>query len=121
MDLTGQTLGQYRIMEKIGQGGMATVYKAYQPSLDRYVAVKVLPPYLAHEPGFAARFQREARAIARLNHPNILPVHDSGQEGELSYIVMRYVEGGALQEMLGEPWPLDRVVEMITQVGGALD
>ena len=121
MDLTGQTLGQYRIMEKIGQGGMATVYKAYQPSLDRYVAVKVLPAYLAHEPGFAARFQREARAIARLNHPNILPVHDSGQEGELSYIVMRYVEGGNLQEMLGEPWPLGRVVELITQVGGALD
>ena len=121
MDLTGQTLGQYRIIEKIGRGGMADVYKAFQPRLERYVAVKVLPPYLAHTPGFAARFQREARAIARLNHPNILPVYDSGQEGELSYIVMRYVEGGALQEMLGKPLPLDRVVEIITQVGGALD
>ena len=121
MALTGQTLGQYRIIEKIGRGGMADVYKAFQPRLERYVAVKVLPSSLARTPGFAARFHREARAIARLNHPNILPVYDSGQEGELSYIVMRYVEGGTLQEMLGEPLPLDRVVEMITQVGGALD
>jgi hypothetical protein len=121
MDLTGQTLGQYRILEQIGRGGMATVYKAYQPSLDRYVAVKVLPPYLAQTANFAARFQREARAIARLNHPNILPVYDSGQEGELSYIVMRYVEAGTLQEMLGQPLPLDKVVELIAQVGGALD
>jgi hypothetical protein len=97
------------------------VYRAYQSSLDRYVAVKVLPPHLARIPGFAARFRREARAIARLNHPNILPVYDSGQERELSYIVMRYVEGGTLQETLGEPVPLERVVEIITQVGGALD
>ncbi|NIO70097.1 MAG: protein kinase, partial [Anaerolineae bacterium] len=119
--LTGQTLGQYRLLEQLGCGGMATVYKAYQPSLDRYVAVKVLPPYLAHTPNFAARFFREARAIARLNHPNILSVYDSCQEGELSYIVMRYVEGGTLQETLGKPLPLDRVVQIITQVGGALD
>jgi len=65
-DLTGQTLGQYRIVEPIGRGGMASVYKAYQPSLDRYVAIKVLPPYYAHEPGFAMRFTREAKAVARL-------------------------------------------------------
>lgn len=121
MDLTGQTLGQYRIIEKIGRGGMADVYRAFQPRLERYVAIKVLPPSLARGETFLERFQREARAIARLNHPNILPVHDSGQEGELGYIVMRYVEGGTLQEMLGEPLPLHRVVEMITQVGGALD
>jgi hypothetical protein len=121
MDLTGQTLGQYRIIERIGRGGMADVYKAFQPRLERYVAVKVLPPSLARTPGFADRFDREARAIARLNHPNILPVYDSGQEEELSYIVMRYVEGGTLQEMLGKPLPLSTVVEMITQVGGALD
>jgi hypothetical protein len=119
--LTGQTLGQCRLLERIGCGGMSTVYKAYQPSLDRYVAVKVLPPFLACTPDFITRFRREARAIARLNHPNILPIYDSGQEGELSYIVMRYVEGGTLQETLGKPLPLDRVVEMITQVGGALD
>jgi serine/threonine protein kinase len=119
--LAGQTLGQYRLVERIGRGGMATVYKAYQPSLDRYVAVKVLPTYLAHDPDFAARFRREARAIARLNHPHILPVHDFGQEGELSYIVMRYVEGGTLKKILGQPLALDRTVDILAQIGDALD
>jgi serine/threonine protein kinase len=119
--LVGQTLGQYRLVDRIGRGGMATVYKAYQPSLDRYVAVKVLPTYLAHDPDFATRFRREARAIAKLNHPRILPVHDFGQEGELSYIVMRYVEGGTLKKILGQPLALDRVVDIIVQVGDALD
>jgi serine/threonine protein kinase len=116
--LVGQTLGQYRLVERIGRGGMATVYKAYQPALDRYVAVKVLPTYLAHDPNFAARFRREARAIAKLEHPHVLRVYDSGQEEELSYIVMRYVEGGTLKEILGRPLALDRVVDIITQVGG---
>jgi serine/threonine protein kinase len=119
--LVGQTLGQYRLIERIGRGGMATVYKAYQPSLDRYVAVKVLPTYLAHDPDFAARFRREARAIAKLNHPHILPVHDYGQEGELSYIVMRYVEGGTLKKILGRPLALDRTVDILSQIGDALD
>jgi serine/threonine protein kinase len=119
--LVGQTLGQYRLVERIGRGGMATVYKAYQPSLDRYVAVKVLPTYLAHDPDFAARFRREARAIAKLNHPHILPVHDYGQEGEVSYIVMRYVEGGTLKEILGRPLALDRTVDILSQIGDALD
>ncbi len=119
--LAGRTLGHYQLLERIGQGGMATVYKAYQPSLDRYVAVKVLPPYLAYDPTFAVRFQREARAIARLNHPNILPVYDSGQEGDLSYIVMRYVEAGTLRERLGKPLDLKTVLEIISQVGEALD
>jgi serine/threonine protein kinase len=119
--LVGQTLGQYRLVERIGRGGMATVYKAYQPSLDRYVAVKVLPTYLAHDPDFATRFRREARAIAKLNHPHILPVHDFGQEGELSYIVMRYVEGGTLKKILGQPLALDRTVDILAQIGDALD
>lgn len=119
-DLGGHTLGQYRLMERLARGGMATVYKAYQPSLDRYVAVKVLSTFLAQDPDFAARFHREARAIAKLNHPNILPVHDYGQEGDLSYIVMRYVEGGTLQDMLGQSLDLDTTVEIITQMGEAL-
>ena len=119
--LGGQTLGQYQLMERLGRGGMATVYKAYQPSLDRYVAVKVLSTFLAQDPDFTARFQREAQAIAKLNHPNILPVYDYGQEGELIYIVMRYVEGGTLQDMLGQSLDLDTTVEIIAQVGGALD
>ena len=119
--LSGHVLGQYRLMERLGRGGMATVYKAYQPSLDRYVAVKVLSTFLAQDPDFAARFQREARAIAQLNHPNILPVHDYGQEGDLIYIVMRYVEGGTLQDILGRPLDLDTAVKIIAQMGGALD
>ncbi len=121
VNLIGQTLGQYRIIEQIGQGGMATVYKAYQPSLDRYVAIKVLPPYFAHEPGFAMRFTREAKAIARLNHPNILPIYDFGQEGELSYIVMKYVEAGTLKDILGEPLTLDVTADVIQQIAGALE
>jgi hypothetical protein len=120
--LGGQTLGQYRLMARLGRGGMATVYKAYQPSLDRYVAVKVLSTFLAQDPDFTDRFEQEAKAIAKLNHPNILPVHDYGQEGELIYIVMRYVEGGTLQDMmLGQPMDLDTAVEITAQMGGALD
>jgi len=119
--LVGQTLGQCRMIERIGRGGMAIVYRAYQLPLDRYVAVKVLPAYLAHDPNFATRFQREAKAIAKLSHPHILPVHDFGQEGELGYIVMRYVEGGTLKEMLGQPLALNQVVDIIAQIGDALD
>ena len=92
-ELIGQTLGQYRIMEQIGEGGMAAVYKAYQPGLDRYVAVKVLPPIFAQEQGFSERFLREAKAIANLHHRNILPVYDSGQDNGYSFIVMRHIEG----------------------------
>lgn len=121
VNLIGQTLGQYRIIEQIGQGGMATVYKAYQPSLDRYVAAKVLPPYFAHEPGFAMRFTREAKAIARLNHPNILPIYDFGQEGDLSYIVMKYVEAGTLKDIMGRPLPLDLTANVLRQIAGALE
>jgi Tol biopolymer transport system component len=119
--LAGQTLGQYRLLERIGRGGMATVYKGYQPSLDRYVAVKVLPQYFAHDPDFVARFEREAKAIAKLDHPNILPVHDFGREGDLTYIVMKYVEAGTLKDELGQPMPLDQAVGVISQVAGALD
>jgi serine/threonine protein kinase len=117
----GQTLGAYRILERVGRGGMATVYKAYQPSLDRYVALKVLPAHLTDEAGFAERFRREARAVAKLEHPHILPVHDYGQEGDLTYIAMRYVEGGTLKDLCGKPLELRLIVDLIGQIGGALD
>jgi serine/threonine protein kinase/pSer/pThr/pTyr-binding forkhead associated (FHA) protein len=120
-DLTSKTIGQYQIIEMIGRGGMATVYKAYQPSLDRYVAIKVLPQYFAHDPDFAARFGREARVIAQLRHPNILPVYDFGREEDLAYIVMMNAEAGNLKDRLGKPLDLKTVLEIITQVGGALD
>jgi predicted Ser/Thr protein kinase len=122
--LGGRTLGQYELMERLRRGGMGTVYKAYQRSLDRYVAVKVLSTFLAQDPDFTGRFQREARMIAKLDHPNILPVYDYGQEGELIYIVMRYVEGGTLQDKLdrlGQPMDLETAVEITAQMGEALD
>lgn len=119
--LIGQTVGAYRIIEQIGRGGMATVYKAYQPALDRYVAIKILPAHLADEPGFAERFQREARAVAKLEHPHILAVHDFGQDDELSFIAMRYVETGTLKGQMGRPMELKRIADLVSQIAGALD
>jgi serine/threonine protein kinase len=120
-DLLGHTLGQYRIVEQVGLGGMATVYRAYQPSLDRYVAIKILPAYYAHEPGFAERFTREAKAVARLTHPHVLPIYDFGQDNDLSYIVMQYVEAGTLKDMLGQPISLTAAADIIEQIADALD
>lgn len=95
--LIGKDVGGYRIISQIGQGGMATVFKAYQASLDRYVAVKVMPPYYAEQDDtFLKRFRQEAKAIASLRHPNILIVIDYGEEDETTYIVMEFVEGGTL-------------------------
>jgi tRNA A-37 threonylcarbamoyl transferase component Bud32 len=119
-NLVGQTLGAYRIVEQIGRGGMAIVYRAYEPALDRYVAIKVLPQYMAHDPNFAARFEREARAIARLDHPNILPIYAFGQEAGLTYIVMRYVRAGTLTQIMGQPLDLKTTAEILRQVGSAL-
>ena len=121
-NLLGQNLGSYRIVEEIGKGGMATVYKAYQTSLNRYVAIKVLPPVHAKQPGFSERFQREARAIASLHHPNILPVYDSGQDGEYSFLVMRYVqEARTLKEVMTQPLNLSQIAELVGQIASALD
>ena len=119
--MAGRTVGAYRIIEQIGVGGMATVYKAYHPALDREVAVKILPAHLAADPTFFERFRREARAVAKLEHPHILPVHDFGQEGNLSYLVMRYVPAGTLKQALAQPLDLARVVNLITQIASALD
>jgi len=82
----GTTLGQYRVVERIGRGGMATVYRAYHPALDRYVAVKVLPEFFAEDPSYRERFQQEARSVARLKHPNILEVFDFGYEDGVAYL-----------------------------------
>jgi serine/threonine protein kinase len=98
--LVGKSLGQFRIVERIGAGGMATVFKAYQPVLDRYVAVKVLPDYHARDPIFKERFLREARAVARLDHPNIVQIYLFGEEDNITYIVMQYVDGGTLKDKL---------------------
>ena len=120
-DLTGQRLGQYQILARVGKGSVSTIYKAYQPKLDRYVAIKVLSPHVVDEEGFLERFTQEARAVAQLDHPNIVPVYDFDQVGDIAYIVMRYVESGTLRSMMtGKPLELDLVVDIATQVGLAL-
>src|SRR5215217_7496426 len=118
----GQTLGSYRILNQIGQGGMATVYKAYQASMDRNVAVKVLPGQLAESPEFMKRFQQEARIIARLEHPHILPVFDYGENDGITYFVMRYLEAGTLKEKMesGRPLPLTEIDRLFSQLADAL-
>ena len=91
---------QLEILELLGQGGMGAVYKARQPALDRFVALKILPPNSAKDPGFAERFSREARALARLNHPNIVAVYDFGQTVDIPYFLMEYVEGSTLRQVV---------------------
>jgi serine/threonine protein kinase len=107
-------------MEKIGRGGMADVYKAFQPRLERYVAIKVLPPALARDETFLERFEREAKAVASLRHPNILTIYDYGEQEGLTYLVMEYVEGGTLKQMLGQPLDVQWTAEIVGRVGGAL-
>ncbi len=121
-NLIGKRLGQYEIREKIGQGGMAHVFKAYQPGLERFVAVKVLSPSLAEESGFTERFQREALSVARLHHPNILEVYDFGVQDGFNYIAMRYVEDSTtLGDLIQRDAPLDRLIDYILQVADALN
>jgi tRNA A-37 threonylcarbamoyl transferase component Bud32 len=100
--LEGQTLGKYRVLEPLGRGGMARVYRAYHPRLERYVAIKVLRPDLTDTPTFQARFQREARAVAALRHPNIVQVFDFDVQDEISYMVMELLEGDSLQTRLAD-------------------
>lgn len=121
MDLIGQTIGQYQIIEELGSGGMATVYKAYQPALDRYVAVKVLAGQLAKDTTFRQRFDREAKAVAAMSHPYILPVYDFGEQEGLVYIVTELVEGGSLKERLGQPLDPGVAARIASEIAQALD
>jgi serine/threonine protein kinase len=117
----GQMLGAYRIINQIGQGGMATVYKAYQPSMNRNVAIKVLPSELAESKEFTKRFQQEAHIIARLEHAHILPVFDYGESEGISYFVMRYLEAGTLKtRMEAGPLSLSETDRIFTQLADAL-
>jgi serine/threonine-protein kinase len=117
-DLVGHTIGEYKLVELIGSGVMATVFKAYQVALDRWVAIKILH---SKEEDALFRFQREARAVALLRHRNILIVYEYGEEGDWPYIVMEYVQGGTLAESLAKnriEWP--RAVNLIIPVAEAL-
>ncbi|MCE1255336.1 MAG: protein kinase [Anaerolineae bacterium] len=121
-NLTGKQFGQYQLLAPLGQGGMASVYKAYQPSMDRFVAVKILPRQYADDPTFTARFNQEARTLAKLQHPHILPVFDFGESEGYTYLVMPLLQGGTLKEiMTGRPLSLELVNKVIAQIGDALD
>jgi len=117
----GNTLGNYQIVEKIGAGGMGSVYKAYQPSLGRYVAIKVLPPQTAGDPTFAERFAQEARAVGKLRHPNIVTAFDFTQQDDIAYLVSDYIDGGTLADQLGTPLPLDYAMGILGPIAAALD
>ena len=120
--LVGQKLGKYEITDLIGQGGMATVYKGYQRDVERFVAVKVLPPHPGRSSQFVERFRLEARTIARLQHPHILPLYDYGDDDEVLYLVMAYVDGGSLSDLIRrEPLSLAEAGRRFEQVAGALD
>jgi len=126
-DLTGATLGNYRVLSPVGRGGMAVVYKGYQPALDRYVAIKVMGHAVAEDKTFLERFQREAAAVARLRHQNLVQMLDFGVQGDLSYMVMEYIDGETLKERLtrvhaqGARLPLPEVARIIGDMAAALD
>ncbi len=118
----GRKIGQYEVLEPLGKGGMASVYRAYQPSLDREVAIKVMAERYTSDPAFVERFRREARSIARLRHPNILTVFDAGDDNGLLYIVMELIDGPTLKEVMNnKPMALDRAENINTQIASALD
>jgi serine/threonine protein kinase len=126
-DLVGKTIGgKYRVVERLGRGGMAEVYKALQTSLERYVAIKVMHPFLADAQGFAARFEREAKSVAALHHPNIVQVYDFDVEAETPYMVMEFIEGATLKTRLeslshrGQPLPLKAALKIVREIGHAL-
>jgi len=117
----GENVGPYRIVEQLGRGGMATVFKAYHAALDRYVAIKVLHPAFQEDPNFLARFQREARIVAKLDHPNIVPIYDFSEHRGHPYLVMRFVEGETLKARLRRgPLDLNEVRRVMEAVGDAL-
>ncbi|MFC1936692.1 protein kinase [Chloroflexota bacterium] len=96
----GREIGGYRVIEQIGAGGMAKVYKAYQPAFDRFVALKILPETYAEDETYLKRFEREAKVIARLEHRHILPVFDFGEDDKIAYLAMRYLQAGTLKELI---------------------
>lgn len=121
-DMFSEQIGRYQIKSRIGNGGMATVYLAFDPHFDRNVAIKVIPDHALHEAQSHKRFQREAKAIAQLEHPAIVPVYDYGEDNGRPYLVMRYMVGGSLKDWLSEdPLPLTTITTIIDRVANALD
>ncbi len=118
-----EQIGRYEIKSELGRGGMATVYRGYDPRFEREVAVKVLPPELLHaDPQFRVRFEREAKIIAQLEHPSIVPVYDVGEENNQPYFVMRFMSGGSLTDRIkAGVFTVEQAMKIIEQVAPGLD
>jgi serine/threonine protein kinase len=118
--MIGRTFGSYRVLEKLGAGGMGEVYKAHDTRLDRAVALKVLPPEFA-TPERMQRFEQEARAASTLNHPNILTIHDVGRDADVAWFAMEWVDGRTLRDLLGAGrLPIRQAVQIASQIADGL-
>ena len=120
--INGETVGPYKIQEQLGQGGMATVYKAYHPALDRYVAIKVMDAALSKEQDFIERFKREARVIAKLDNTHIVPVYDFDEHNGQPYIVLKFIDGQTLKDrMRSSQLSKPEIMKIVSAVGDGLE